>query len=1299
MKKIISLTLALITVLTLTVSTLATAVTAQAVSDVSDSMDYICFSAVRYMGIKVKYRPTASSSVKTFESKYADGSDQNFCGFIGRSVDKSYKYTNNEKLGAFNYYYGICTEEHLNQSGGVEVGSSADGVQDSIKYERSDEVFNVSYDDGKTLPADWVFKCFYYANQIAVEQGYDITELEKGYWTGDKDKDLSTLGTYNSDVEKGTLSHLNATSDLGFAIQTSAKRVFSFLFTEKSDGSLTYNDSVVIESATCLRGHKNVDAWREESADIKHLIELCGEITKRAIEDEDGISDKLFRIEGKGAWAMTNPNSETKSYLKFYIPVESKYLEDFQRMAVFSTEYTMPDDYEKGQIVVQKKDTNGNALKGAEFTIYDLNGNIPNALKATNGKLITDENGYAATEKEALDYGIYNVVETKFPDGYTKADGQPTSWRIEISSDTELIQTIYATNETDYTTLEGEKTWNDDNDRDGKRPESITVRLYADGVEIANKTVTENDDWKYKFENLPIMNGNSKIRYTITEDAVEGYTTEYNGNDIINTHVIEKTHKTVIKIWDDDNDRDGKRPDSVTIRLIADNVEIDSAVLTESGEWKHTFTDLPIYRDGGELIKYTIKEDPVTDYDTEINGDTVTNIHKTEKTFVTGFKTWNDDNDRDGVRPDSITIRLIADDVEIASKTVTERDQWTYTFSDLPKYKDGGKEIKYEIKEDPIKDYTTTYDGFNTINTHKITVSGVKGTKTWEDDNDRDGIRPASITIRLYADGVEIASKKVTETDEWTYTFENLPKYKDGGELIEYTISEDAVEGYTTRYEGFNTINTHSIFLEGISGTKTWEDDNDRDGIRPASITIRLYADGVEIASKKVTETDDWTYTFENLPKYKDGGELIEYTISEDAVEGYTTRYEGFNTINTHSIFLEGISGTKTWEDDNDRDGKRPDSITIRLYADGVEIESAVITEADEWKYSFEDLPKYRDGGTAIEYTITEDHVEGYTTTYNGFDIINTYATEVTFKKVFKVWDDDNDRDGVRPDSITIRLIADDVEIDSAVITEADEWTYTFENLPKYRDGGTEIVYTITEDPVADYDTEINGDTVTNKHVTEKTFKKVFKVWEDDNDRDGVRPDSITIRLIADNVEIDSAVITEADEWTYTFTDLPVYRDGGELIEYTIKEDAVDGYTTSIDGDTVTNKHVTEITHKTVVKHWDDNDNEHGFRPDSITIRLYADGVEIESAVITEADGWTYTFEDLPKYKDGGTEIEYTISEDAVDGYASMIAGYDVYNTLTVTPPDTGEEYGIITCVFLATIALAGIVICRKVKC
>ena len=46
---------------------------------------------------------------------------------------------------------------------------------------------------------------------------------------------------------------------------------------------------------------------------------------------------------------------------------------------------------------------------------------------------------------------------------------------------------------------------------------------------------------------------------------------------------------------------------------------------------------------------------------------------------------------------------------------------WTYTFKDLIKYKDG-KEIIYTIKEEGIENYTTTYDGFNIINTYKIPV-------------------------------------------------------------------------------------------------------------------------------------------------------------------------------------------------------------------------------------------------------------------------------------------------------------------------------------------------------------------------------------------------------------------------------------------------------------------------------------------------------------------------------------------------------------------------------------------------
>ncbi|MGT2772200.1 Cna B-type domain-containing protein, partial [Streptococcus marimammalium] len=57
----------------------------------------------------------------------------------------------------------------------------------------------------------------------------------------------------------------------------------------------------------------------------------------------------------------------------------------------------------------------------------------------------------------------------------------------------------------------------------------------------------------------------------------------------------------------------------------------------------------------------------------------------------------------------------------------------------------------------------------------------IKGTKTWDDANNQDGLRPTEIVISLLADGVATGqTKTVTATDNWSYTFTDLPEYKDG---------------------------------------------------------------------------------------------------------------------------------------------------------------------------------------------------------------------------------------------------------------------------------------------------------------------------------------------------------------------------------------------------------------------------------------------------------------------------------------------------------------------------------------
>ena len=87
------------------------------------------------------------------------------------------------------------------------------------------------------------------------------------------------------------------------------------------------------------------------------------------------------------------------------------------------------------------------------------------------------------------------------------------------------------------------------------------------------------------------------------------------------------------------------------------------------------------------------------------------------------------------------------------------------------------------------------------------------------------------------------------------------------------------------------------------------------------------------------------------------------------------------------------IPVTKTWVDDNNKEGKRPASITVNLLADGSTVETVQITPDKEgnWAYTFTDLPKYQqDGKTEIAYTVTEQPVAGYTATIEGFKITNT---------------------------------------------------------------------------------------------------------------------------------------------------------------------------------------------------------------------------------------------------------------------------------------------------------------------
>ena len=240
---------------------------------------------------------------------------------------------------------------------------------------------------------------------------------------------------------------------------------------------------------------------------------------------------------------------------------------------------------------------------------------------------------------------------------------------------------------------------------------------------------------------------------------------------------------------------------------------------------------------------------------------------------------------------------------------------------------------------------------------------------------------------------------------------------------------------------------------------------------------------------------------------------------------------------------------------------------------------------------------------------------------------------------------------------------------------EFEAWTATWKDIDIYRkdqDGKpykakdtdedyVKIQYSVKEvayspanfRPVHEQESISNGKaSIANKETPTKAPEsiRVSKQWDDMENLDGSRPDSITMTLLADGKEKQTVVLNEGNGWTAEVTGLPVTNAQGKTIAYTWKEEDAAGYTGKAEiagNETVfTNTHKPELTSVSVRKIWDDNDNEEKIRPIQIVMKL-SNGMV---AVLNAKNNWTATISDLPvTYK--GQKIEYTWTEVEVIGY------------------------------------------------
>jgi LPXTG-motif cell wall-anchored protein len=344
------------------------------------------------------------------------------------------------------------------------------------------------------------------------------------------------------------------------------------------------------------------------------------------------------------------------------------------------------------------------------------------------------------------------------------------------------------------------------------------------------------------------------------------------------------------------------------------------------------------------------------------------------------------------------------------------------------------------------------------------------------------GSSASSATVHLWkSDGestTKVTDAVLTSGNAWTYTFDGQPEYDSSGNKITYSLTADAIEGFVSVVSGSAETGFTVTYTISTSVTvqKEWV------GGEADSATFQLYANGVAYGNPVVLDAEDsWSYTWTDLVAVDQSIETITYTVQEtDVPDGYLS--SGANAGSNQFIFTNiktaDVSGTVVWDDSDDQDGIRPDSVTVNLLRDGTMVGTTTVTADSDgtWSFLFEDMPLYDSSGNEYEYTVEEDGLpSGYTSSVSGdvasgFVITNTHEPETVSVSVKKEWV------GEAADSVTVHLLADGEETGKTlVLSEDNGWTGTFDGLAKYS-AGEEIAYTVAEDAVDGYTSTITGD-------------------------------------------------------------------------------------------------------------------------------------------------------------------------------------------------------------------------------
>ncbi len=536
---------------------------------------------------------------------------------------------------------------------------------------------------------------------------------------------------------------------------------------------------------------------------------------------------------------------------------------------------------------------------------------------------------------------------------------------------------------------------------------------------------------------------------------------------------IQYEDRIITAKWMDGDNYDGVRPESVNAYLAG-----QKATLNEENGWTGVVS-VPADTDN----EWTY--DSVEGYAATLSKDAVSvvtfNRPVAPAISVSATVAWDDSDNAGKIRPESVQLMLLADGEAYGEPLTAKNPGWKVTWNDLPVFKpNADTKIEYTVKQLQTPDgYISTASGLevkNTLQTGSLNLAAaVSGAP--------EGADLSALTLTV--DGPDPSMPKTltwAQISGGSFSFGNvLP----GAYLVRGTNADTLVEGYTM--DTANSKVSDAVMVKaGEAATLTYkyayklpeaieaEEEYDPmanigalsfeilgpDDRMPVTITYSQFTNG----QYELGDLVPGVYTVvernaETLVKYYTltgasvTGMKLEVTPDGTATAKLFNQYVPTPTPEPDAEFVD-IPVTKTWNDNGDKDGNRPSAITVRLYADGVEVDSHILTAGENWAYTFTEKPRYQeDNKTEIIYTVNEDAVPMYAAEINGYNIVNQYRPELTSVSVTKIWVDKDNAQGIRPSSIAMTLSDGQKVVKVVVLDASNGWSATVNDLPTVVNG------------------------------------------------------------------------------------------------------------------------------------------------------------------------------------------------------------------------------------------------------